>query len=503
MFKRILKTLAALGAGHGIQTLTQLLIPPAFIAAYGVNAFGEWLVLAAAVGYLTTLDFGLQTYVVNELTMLYHRRDWEQFHRFQSVGLRLMLGLVGGGTVLSAGVFLLPVAQSLKITRPESEVAWTLFWLALQILLGIAFGQIVGIYRAIGQAHRGVMWGNLQRSLLLAVTLALVWLRPPFWIIALGQFLTVATVLALFLGGLRRRAPEVFPRLDYWDRSLARRILKPSAFFGLLILNQFLIFQAPILILNRLLGPEVVVMFTVGRTLFSFVRQGGSLIQLAIAPEVTRLNGIGDKDKLVRVYRLFESAVLATALIVNVGVLFMAPAILRFWLKRPELFDLRVFLLLMLASILMVVKDFKLIFQYATNNHSRIAVMTLLSYLGMVLISVPAIQWLGVAGFLLAWLLTELLQTGLVHVYNLQVLTGAERISLRPEVRLAFALLAIVPLIVSSHSFLQSPKYLWHGVAATAAMAFLAAVSYFVFDLRELAREGKGQLARVGFGPKA
>src|SRR5579859_562715 len=91
MFKRILKTLAALGAGHGIQTLTQLLLPPAFIAAYGVNAFGEWLVLAAAVGYLATLDFGLQTYVLNELTMLYHRRDWEQFHRFQSVGLRLML----------------------------------------------------------------------------------------------------------------------------------------------------------------------------------------------------------------------------------------------------------------------------------------------------------------------------------------------------------------------------------------------------------------------------
>src|SRR5260370_38742101 len=97
MFKRILKTLAALGAGHGIQTLTQLLLLPAFIAAYGFNAFGEWLVLAAAVGYLTTLDFGLQTYVVNELTMLYHRRAWEECHPVHSRGVRLLAGVAGQG----------------------------------------------------------------------------------------------------------------------------------------------------------------------------------------------------------------------------------------------------------------------------------------------------------------------------------------------------------------------------------------------------------------------
>src|SRR5271165_5531746 len=115
MFKRILKNLGALAAGHGIQTLTQLLIPPAFIAAYGVRGYGEWLVLSAAVGYLGTLDFGLQTYVLNELTALYHRKELDQFHRVQSVGLRLVLCFVAGGALLAAGAFLLPLAEILKI----------------------------------------------------------------------------------------------------------------------------------------------------------------------------------------------------------------------------------------------------------------------------------------------------------------------------------------------------------------------------------------------------
>src|SRR5262249_52022434 len=111
MLKRILKTLAALGAGHGVQTLTQLLLPPAFIAAYGVKGYGEWLALSAAVGYLGTLDFGLQTYVLNRLTGLYHRGEFEEFRRVQSVGLWLTLGFVAIGTTVACLAFVLPLSR--------------------------------------------------------------------------------------------------------------------------------------------------------------------------------------------------------------------------------------------------------------------------------------------------------------------------------------------------------------------------------------------------------
>ena len=123
MFKRILKTIAALGAGHGIQTLTQFLLPPAFIAAYGVKGYGEWLVLSAAVGYLSTLDFGLQTYVLNELTALYHRKEMEQFHRVQSVGLWLMLFFVAAGAIIAASAFALPIGDILKISPKRGAVS--------------------------------------------------------------------------------------------------------------------------------------------------------------------------------------------------------------------------------------------------------------------------------------------------------------------------------------------------------------------------------------------
>src|SRR5262245_19253362 len=312
---RILKTLVALSAGHGVQTVTQLLLPPAFIAFYGIQGYGEWLALSAAVGYLGVLDFGLQTYVLNRLTGLYHREEFGEFNRVQSVGLWLTLGFVAVGSLFASLTFLVPVAQWLRISGSPSALAWTVFWLALQILASIPFGQVLGIYRTFGQAHQGVMWGNAHRVLVLLVTLATAWLHAPFWLIAFAQFIVAVGVLLAVLGWLRRSQPALHPRLDYWSGSVAREILRASAFFGLFMVNNFLVYQAPVLMLQRFLGTPLVVVFSVARTLFSFVRQGAALLQQAIAPEIARLNGVGDHDMLIRLYVLFESLVCSGVLI--------------------------------------------------------------------------------------------------------------------------------------------------------------------------------------------
>jgi len=76
MIHRILKMFGALVAGMGITLITQLLLPPVFIHYYGVSRYGEWLVLSAAVGYLSTLNFGITSYTSNELTMLRKRGRW-------------------------------------------------------------------------------------------------------------------------------------------------------------------------------------------------------------------------------------------------------------------------------------------------------------------------------------------------------------------------------------------------------------------------------------------
>ena len=497
MFKRILKTIAALGAGHGIQTLTQFLLPPAFIAAYGVKGYGEWLVLSAAVGYLSTLDFGLQTYVLNELTALYHRKEMEQFHRVQSVGLWLMLFFVAAGAIIAASAFALPIGDILKISPKRGAVSWTVFCLAFQILASIPMGQILGVYRTFGEAHRGVMWGNLYRIVLLGVTLILVWQKAPFWAIAACQVMTILVVLAAALLVLRWRRPEVCPRLTYWDGALAKKILKPSLFFSLFVVNNFLVYQAPVLMLQRFLGAEVVVAFSVSRMLFSFVRQTTALVQQGIAPEVTRLSGVGDKEGLIRLYVLFESVVLTVVLTVNTGLLLASPLLLKLWLKRPELFDLKLFVAVMLISVVSSVKEYKIYYQYATNHHVRTGLVTFLTYLAMLPLSFEGIRWFGISGFTYVWLAIELLQLALVHHHNLRFFEGREEISLRPVLRLGFLLAVMVVVTFSVGPLLESRNYLLQVLTSILTMLVLTGVSYFSFNIRQIIQAVRSQLIKL------
>jgi hypothetical protein len=146
------------------------------------------------------------------------------------------------------------------------------------------------------------------------------------------------------------------------------------------------------------------------------------------------------------------------------------------------------------------VKDYKLYFQYATNNHRKTAMITFFSYLILIGVSAPALPWLGVKGFLVLWAAVEALQVGFLHRYNVEFLQAAAQISLQPALRLAAALSAVVTMAVAAHSFLQSQEFLWHTVTASCVMALLFVFSYYLFGLRNVFLEWRVQLTKVMLG---
>lgn len=488
---RVLKNAAALATGQGIHLLTQLTLPAAFIHAYGAQGYGEWLVLSAAIGFLTTLDFGLQTFLLNELTVLYHRNEMETLHRLQSTGLRMLLAIIAAASLMILIVFFLPLKSLLNLNISEFDAALTLFLLMFQIIINLALSYINGAFRIFNKAHLGAMWGNIQKASIVISTLALVFLKAPFWAIALVQLVVLVLTALGPVVNLKKNAPDIFPSLKYWDSSLAGNAFFSSMFFGLFTLNNFFIYQAPILILNYFLGPEAVVTFTIGRTLFSFTRQGLTLIQSSIAPEITRLSGIGDQQRLHRLYRYSESAVLSGALVLNAGVYLLSPLLLWLWLKRPELFNQENYLLLMTISAMMSVKEYKLYFQYASNQHIKTSVMMFLTYLFMVLANVLTIEQFGVNGLLAAWLFTELLQIGFIHRYNNQLFAKTNELSLKPVFKLVFILSIII--LTANYLPLSSINTLsLIGITTQLSIILmLLGLAYFLFDVGKLIAELK------------
>ncbi|MBU2464639.1 MAG: hypothetical protein KKG02_02715 [Candidatus Edwardsbacteria bacterium] len=486
IFGRITKTAAALSANQFLHLLMQLLLPPLFLASYGVKNYSEWLVLSAAMGFFGFLDLGLQTYVANKLTVFYHNSDLEGFHRFQSTGLLISLIVLFATSVLALVVFFIPIGQWLSVTMPSTRVAIILYLLLLQILVFIFWGQMASAYRAIGQAYRSVMWFNLQKMAMLIVTVGAVALKQSFIIVAsLQLFVALLSLLSVWLD-LSLRFKDISPKIMGFDRVLAKEIMKPSLYFSLFVFNNFLIYQLPVLILNHFESPLAIISFSVGRTLFSFIRQGLSVIQASIGPEITRLEGIKDWGNLKRLYQGTESLTISASVIFNTCIFMASPVLLMVWMKRTDIFLFEPMLILMLVSAVMSLKEFKYYFQTMTNRHERTAVMMLISYIFMSGLSFIAAKHFGLSGLLLVWLMIEVLQLFIIQQYNRQLFKDIFKVTPRQSI-----IMVVVLLVFSIASVIFKYRMVDQATPVIMTQAFvvlliMSSLSLYLFKGREI-----------------
>src|SRR5439155_18084622 len=175
MLRRITKVASALAAGNVAYILSQLLLPPAFIAAYGINGYGEWLALTAAASWTQMLDCGLQTFIINELSVQFHRGNLARVKQLQSVALRISAAMLGTGLLITMGVLAvapLNTLLGLSMTRMAASVIAALF--VAEAVLGIVWGQLNGMIRSFGYPHRAEVWAQAYTLVLIVTTYGLV-----------------------------------------------------------------------------------------------------------------------------------------------------------------------------------------------------------------------------------------------------------------------------------------------------------------------------------------
>src|SRR3569833_873432 len=125
--RRILKSGGSLVSAQGVNVITQLLLPPIFLRRYGVAAYGEWLTLTAAVAYLSTLNFGLQTYTNNQVAICYNRGELNEAKTIQSTTKQQKQTNTQNTTKQTTNKSLLPVDVWLGMKLGRGIVEATLY----------------------------------------------------------------------------------------------------------------------------------------------------------------------------------------------------------------------------------------------------------------------------------------------------------------------------------------------------------------------------------------
>jgi O-antigen/teichoic acid export membrane protein len=455
----IAKNLSALFSGHAVTAFQNLVQVPFFIHYYGKAGYGEWLALSATVTYLGTLDFGVQTYVNQDLTLRYANGDMDGFHLQQSTALRLLAGIVTVVAALGLLVFILPLQHWLRMDGSRSntpfvaanDIHWAIYLLGLQILINIIAGYFFGSFMVVGKAYIGGYWNNLKNLLMIVSTVVLACFHVPFAQLALAQLLSVAVILLAAMVHLRAIAPGIFPSLRYWDGSSARRILAQSGYFALIYSSNFLVYQMPLLIMQLTTGPVVITLFSIMRTIFSMTRMQMNSITQAMGPEITVLYGRKDWKMLSRLYNYSERLIFSLIPIANLGALYLSPFLLAIWMRDRTMFLPYPYLLCAGISIVMSIKEHKFQFQFSTNTHSDLGRFMSISYIVLGAIWFYAIPHYGINGLLWAWLTVELCQLSYIVWLNIQFFKIYERLDLKYLARLivfSSALLALSAFVL-------------------------------------------------------
>ena len=422
MRKRLIQGIGANFLSQIISMASRVLLVPLFLTAWGVQVYGEWLLLASMVAYLSLTDLGGQRYIVNRLTQAYALGDLAQFRKILHTGLALFSILPLAVFLGFLGVMLVfPPGSLLQITITSRQVVFlVLAILAFQFVFSLPIGIMGGVYCSVGLLPRGVMLTNIMQLLAIILVALGLWLHGGLVAIACLQLLPLLGVALVAGWDLNRRFPQFrLFSLREADFSLGLTFIRPSLhFFGIQMSQAFSI-QGTVLLVGMLLGPVQVVVFSTMRTIVNLIRSFFEQVSHAAWPELTRLDAQRDVDKFFLLFRAIFRTTLIAAVIFIALFHFWGENIYHIWLRKTVAYQQRVmdlFLIYMGEFLIWLTCCHPLM---ATNRHRTLAKMMLVSsalnlglaYLGGRHLGLPGVILGMIAGDLLlpCWFVPHLL----------------------------------------------------------------------------------------------
>lgn len=409
---RIARGVAANVLAQLLGAISQLILVPLFILAWGPVVYGEWLIVSAVVAYLSLADAGASLYVVNRLTQSFAKQAMHEFTTVLHSASILLMGTAAaclGCIVIVVG--LLPVESIFPVTTIQPlELKFLLVVQAAQMVLLIPYGLLLGVFRAIGLLPTSVMVANaaVTAQLLLTGGALAMGARPVT--VAAVQLAPYLAAGAAALWWLARHHPEVqVTSVRYYDRHVARSFIGPSMHFLMIQGAYALSIQGVVIAVGAVLGPIQVVVFVTLRTAVNALRATLALLSRTVWPEITRLDTLSRRSDL----RLLTMLVLRTSVVavltLGVALHLLGQQIVSVWLGHTVTVDQVVIDILLFYIIQSVFWAACSNFLMAVNAHVGLARLLLVAAALSVLLAGFGAHLAGLRGAVTGLLLSEVL----------------------------------------------------------------------------------------------
>lgn len=294
---RILQSIGAQSFGFLISIGIQILIIPIVLKYWGIEYYGEWLIISSVPSYIAMSDLGFGTATSTEIALLLANNQQEKantlfnssFYFILFIGILVLL-------ILSILPFIFPLYETLSLKLiPEDtfKIAYLLLSLYIFLLLVLTLPQ--GLYRSNGLYARGQYISNIFRVFEF-ISFIIVIIGGYKIILAATCYLIVRVLYTIFIFyDIHNHSKWLSVKRPNLDKTIIIPLLEPSLSFVAITIGQAILNQGIITVIGMRSNSANVVIYSTLRTLANFSKQ---LIGFIIIIKLDRVRIPGTITKL-------------------------------------------------------------------------------------------------------------------------------------------------------------------------------------------------------------
>lgn len=375
--ERLKKGFAAMGFASAVNLIIQIGSIPLFIHFWGKFLYGEWLVLSTVPSYFALSDLGFAGAAGTEMTMRVARGDREGALKvFQSAWLLVTFVSLSVTLTMLGVVHWLPLERWLHVSNlGHGEVVTVISILVFQIFFDLQTGLISAGYRCDGNFAIGTTLANAQRLVEFVVAAVVLCCGQHLVALALAVMVTRLTGNVLSLLYMRSLSPWLTYGWGHADLATLKQITSPALAIMGFPIGHALSLQGMVMVVDIVIGPAAVTVFTTSRTLTRFVWQIMNAITTAIWVEMSTAFGSNDIPLARSLHRRSCQAALWLAVASSAALFFAGPLIFHLWTRGEVPFDPTLFGLLLLVVVANSFWSVSYAVQLSVNRHQQLAVV--------------------------------------------------------------------------------------------------------------------------------
>lgn len=410
--RRIWESLAAMSFARVVQVGYVFILVPILLSQWGVEIYGEWLILSAIASFGALTNFGMFLASAVEISLAVGAGDRESASKISATALVAGIAFVAAVLLLAwlglsfvdaralFGVHVIPLHDVLAVTMLSlASVVLTVFIPVLSAPVTVT----------IGNALTTVAGAIIRVIELVAIAVAVYAGGGP---VAVAVVLVGSVCLGILVHAALARywVPWLSFDLRRFDTATLRRLIRPSlAQFLLYISVNIFIIQMPRIILGHLAGASAVAAFGVTVTYTRAARTLATLFSQSLQTETTRAYAEKRHDVLIRLTEGFCQTQLWVSLGAMVGLMLLGHPIFSIWTHGKIAFDFWLCLVLGIGFIIGAYGDAVLSVLLGINRILAPAIVHLCGTVVAIVLAVPAVAAFGVPGMAAALIIPEIM----------------------------------------------------------------------------------------------